>query len=201
MMPPPAEEAQPESAAPEKPRRGFRVGPDNLPDGPWRRKVTRIKKDLIQKAKVKKAYAKIKSQHEVQNSTPAALPAADEEAAGSMHPERMAMLDGAEHGRAAEAGPSGDHQPLPGEQGRPRRRPRRPDYFSKDVATAESARKKAEERQAEWTRREEERSRKVAERGRLRQAVRKARSGGRNGQPKLGRESTILLEKVKRLVG
>lgn len=23
-----------------KPRKGFRVGPDNLPDGPWRRKGT-----------------------------------------------------------------------------------------------------------------------------------------------------------------
>ncbi|KAF7514569.1 hypothetical protein G7054_g15199 [Neopestalotiopsis clavispora] len=40
---------------------GFRVGPDNLPDGPWRRKVTKIKQDLIQKAKLKKAYKKIKA--------------------------------------------------------------------------------------------------------------------------------------------
>jgi len=29
----------------------------------------------------------------------------------------------------------------------------------------------------------------------------KARTGGKNGQRKLGRESTVLLEKVKRLAG
>ncbi|PHH71147.1 hypothetical protein CDD83_5264 [Cordyceps sp. RAO-2017] len=59
------QEAEPEpepASASKKPRRGgFRVGPDNLPDGPWRRKVTKIKKDLIHRAKVKKAYAKIKA--------------------------------------------------------------------------------------------------------------------------------------------
>ncbi|KAK0745153.1 hypothetical protein B0T21DRAFT_408199 [Apiosordaria backusii] len=46
-----------------KPRQGFRVGPDNLPDGAWKRKVTKIKKDLITKAKIKKQYSKIKAAH------------------------------------------------------------------------------------------------------------------------------------------
>ncbi|KAK4161295.1 hypothetical protein QBC43DRAFT_324114 [Cladorrhinum sp. PSN259] len=45
-----------------KPRTGFRVGPDNLPDGAWKRKVTKIKKNLIQKAKIKKQFAKVKAQ-------------------------------------------------------------------------------------------------------------------------------------------
>ncbi|KFX93026.1 hypothetical protein O988_07033, partial [Pseudogymnoascus sp. VKM F-3808] len=44
-----------------KVRGGFKVGPDNLPDGTWRRKVIKIKKDLIHNAKVKKSYAKVKA--------------------------------------------------------------------------------------------------------------------------------------------
>ncbi|KAK4193775.1 hypothetical protein QBC35DRAFT_480227 [Podospora australis] len=49
------------ASSPKKARGGFRVGPENLPDGAWKRKVTKIKKDLITKAKVKKEYAKIKA--------------------------------------------------------------------------------------------------------------------------------------------
>ncbi|PQE21405.1 hypothetical protein CJF30_00008274 [Rutstroemia sp. NJR-2017a BBW] len=43
------------SRAPKKPRPGFRVGPANLPDGTWKRKVDKIKATLIHKAKVKKS--------------------------------------------------------------------------------------------------------------------------------------------------
>ena len=43
------------AAPPEaKKRKGFRVGPENLPDGAWRRKNTKIKHELIHKAKLKK---------------------------------------------------------------------------------------------------------------------------------------------------
>jgi hypothetical protein len=69
-----------------KAKHGFRVGPENLPDGPWKRKgtyikpqsisprpranrhptVAKIKKDLIVKAKVKKEYAKIKAEYQKQ---------------------------------------------------------------------------------------------------------------------------------------
>ncbi|KKF96626.1 hypothetical protein CFO_g1024 [Ceratocystis platani] len=45
-----------------KAKHGFRVGPQNLPDGPWKRKLEKAKKNLIHKAKVKKQYAKIKAQ-------------------------------------------------------------------------------------------------------------------------------------------
>ncbi|KAK0746632.1 hypothetical protein B0T18DRAFT_429560 [Schizothecium vesticola] len=86
-----------------KPRHGFRVGPENLPDGPWRRKVTKIKKNLITKAKVKKQYAKIKAQRADTTTTAPALPIpADElEATTSnpptphpqVHPARQAILD------------------------------------------------------------------------------------------------------------
>ncbi|KUI68599.1 hypothetical protein VM1G_04537 [Cytospora mali] len=50
-----------------KPRKGFRVGPENLPDGAWRRKNTKIKQDLIHKAKIKKEYAKVKAEVAKQN--------------------------------------------------------------------------------------------------------------------------------------
>ncbi|KAK0722301.1 hypothetical protein B0T26DRAFT_674023 [Lasiosphaeria miniovina] len=91
-----------------KPRHGFRVGPANLPDGPWRRKVTKIKQDLIAKVKVKKQYAKVKAefqqkQEESQQKQHGAE--ADQEAPENddsnqppapMHPERLAMLDDTE---------------------------------------------------------------------------------------------------------
>lgn len=41
----------------------------------------------------------------------------------------------------------------------------------------------------------------MAERERFRKAMLKARGGGRDGKRKLGRESAILLEKVRRVVG
>jgi hypothetical protein len=46
-----------------------------------------------------------------------------------------------------------------------------------------------------------ERQAKIEERERFRKAMAKARTGGPNGQRKLGRESNVLLEKVKRMVG
>lgn len=89
-----------------KPRHGFRVGPENLPDGPWRRKgtppshtsprlpqanprpVTKIKKNLITKAKVKKQYAKIKAQRTDTTAAPALpIPADELEATTTTTPE------------------------------------------------------------------------------------------------------------------
>ncbi|KAK4230004.1 hypothetical protein QBC38DRAFT_470328 [Podospora fimiseda] len=103
-----------------KPRTGFRVGPENLPDGAWKRKVTKIKKNLIQKAKIKKEYAKVKAQieaekekHPVVNDPMLLLDAQEEEKhhhpehtsednntndqpappSPQLHPSRQAMLD------------------------------------------------------------------------------------------------------------
>ena len=42
---------------------------------------------------------------------------------------------------------------------------------------------------------------KMEERERFRKAMARARTGGKNGQRKLGRESVVLLEKVRRVVG
>jgi len=53
----------------------------------------------------------------------------------------------------------------------------------------------------ERERREKERNERTEERERFRRAMAKARTEGRNGQRKLGRESMVLLGRVKKLVG
>ncbi|ROT38657.1 hypothetical protein SODALDRAFT_324094 [Sodiomyces alkalinus F11] len=65
------------SAAPSqasKKRRGFRVGPNNLPDGPWKRQLAKKKQTLIHKAKVKKEYAKVKQRQLAASGTPPNVP-------------------------------------------------------------------------------------------------------------------------------
>lgn len=205
-------------AAPDtkKPRHGFRVGPENLPDGPWRRKVTKIKKDLIHKAKVKKAFAKVKAaeEQESQDSKKKSAVQGDggeqeqeegeEEEEPQIHPERQAMLDDPDADAQEEGGEQADADGRPrrrngGARSRQRRDPRRPGYYDKALEQAEKRRQDAEARAAEAKRREDERNRRVAERERYRRAMAKARPSG--GQRKLGRESGVLLDKVKRLVG
>ena len=73
--------------------------------------------------------------------------------------------------------------------------------FSKELKEAE---KRRVDREAARKAREEalqERQRRLEERERWRKQMAKARQPGRNGQRKLGRESKVLLEKVQRLVG
>lgn len=257
------------SDKPKKAKRGFRVGPDNLPDGAWRRKgiyalpvapicfqttelinplcpVTKIKKDLITKAKVKKKYAKIKAEHQKQvTTTPAPDPItagdnADVDAArDQIHPERQAMLDsssssrpnpepkpqpttanntnnnaGTSSGTTQLPPPSQHQQQQPEEandeepqrlQPHPHRRKnhQRPPngYFSKELAAAERAKQAAADRRAEAERREKERQRRIADRERYRRAMDKAKAPGRDGRPRVGRESKLLLERVRRVMG
>ncbi|RCI10640.1 hypothetical protein L249_4422 [Ophiocordyceps polyrhachis-furcata BCC 54312] len=172
---------------PETPRQGFRVGPDNLPDGPWRRKVIKIKKDLIHKAKVKKEYAKIKARELPEKD---ATTSADSQPS-SIHPTRELMLKDEDK---AQVGAGADTEAADGQ----RRRKRRPGYYDKQLRKAAERRAEAEERTAERQRRMEERERRLAERERFRKAMAKTRDG--NGRKKLGRESNLLLERVKKLV-
>lgn len=141
-----------------------------------------------------------------------------------MNPERQALLNGevipqkprapvvehrkpaapapaeaeAEAGAAAAAG--GEQQ-----QQQDHRRNRRPDYYDKALKEGSKKKAEAEAREAEFRRREEERERRTAERERLRRQMLKAKgvaTHGRNaGKQKLGRESFVLLDKVKRMVG
>ncbi|KAK7956268.1 uncharacterized protein PG986_005490 [Apiospora aurea] len=175
------------AGAPEakKPKKGFRVGPENLPDGPWRRKIDKVKKGLIEKAKLKKHGAQ-----GADGDAEADVPEAQ------IHPERQAMLD--EDEPEAEPGPEAGAA----RQRRPRGpKQRRPDYFEKAKSEAERKKAAAEEREKEFQRRNEERQRRIEERERFRKAMKKARAPGRDGQRRLGRESGLLLDKAKRMMG
>ncbi|KAI0477951.1 hypothetical protein F4859DRAFT_478227 [Xylaria cf. heliscus] len=239
-------------AAAKKHRKGFRVGPENLPDGAWRRKVDKIKKDLIHKAKVKKAYKKIKTT-DLATSSATSKPAPATVDPGSVtivktdmgddgdgssdnnegsdhsnergeekegepgspsrqiHPQRQALLDddngndGLENTPRDTAKDGYDDSGLREEDGQGQRqrerRRRKPGYFDKALTAAERKKAEAADRAAEQARREAERQRKTEERERFRRAMAKARKPGRDGQRRLGRESGLLLEKVKMMVG
>ncbi|EMR67175.1 hypothetical protein UCREL1_5829 [Eutypa lata UCREL1] len=221
--------------AAKKHRKGFRVGPENLPDGSWKRKVDKIKKDLIHKAKVKKAYKKVKAREEAQADVEAASKskhksAEEENHAGDdnkhgveeehnendddddanqppspqIHPERQAMLeDDEKEDTDTKATPPGTR--TPGDDDRPPRRrkqkQRKPGYFDKAIEEGGRKKAEAEARAQEIERRKTEREQKLAQRQRFQRALTKARTPGRDGKRKLGRESGLMLEKVKRMVG
>ncbi|KAH8659138.1 hypothetical protein BGZ60DRAFT_531054 [Tricladium varicosporioides] len=196
MAPKRSVEDDSDTLRPKKRRPGFKIGPDNLPDGTHRRKVIKIKKDLIHKAKLKKSYAKLKAREPIVE-TPAAIFDVEpteiiEPASQELHPDRQAMLD-VPH----EATPP----PISRLQHSQRKPNRKPKYFEKEEAYAAQKKTEAEAKRLEFERREKEKSQKIEERERFRKAMAKARTGGKNGQRKLGRESKVLLEKVKRIVG
>jgi hypothetical protein len=149
------------------------------------RTVIKIKKDLIHKVKVKKSYAKLKAREPVEPSKYVAEESPEEPATQELHPERQKMLEDPE-------------EPISTPQ---QKRSRRPEYFEKEKQIAEKRRAEAEARRLEIERNAREKKQKIEERERFRKAMAKARSGGKNGQRKLGRESKVLLEKVKRMVG
>jgi hypothetical protein len=93
------------------------------------------------------------------------------------------------------------NQPQAFSQRPQQRRPKKPGYFEKEQAYAVQRKAEAESRRLEFEEREKEKKQKIEERERFRRAMAKARTGGKNGQRKLGKESTVLLEKVKRMVG
>ncbi|KAF7872335.1 hypothetical protein EAF04_003258 [Stromatinia cepivora] len=216
----PREEDTTSRSTTKKPRHGFKVGPDNLPDGTWRRKVIAIKKDLIHKAKVKKAYAKLKAKEplkedrnlyvenekkedEVERNEEDEEVAEGEEAV-ELHPQRKAMLDEPETDTAAKAVPrysnnAEDVKDKKRERGE--KRGAKPAYFAKELAFAEKQKAEQKAKREEFERKEREKKAKIEERERFRRQMAKARSGGKNGQRKLGRESQVLLEKVKKVVG
>ncbi|KAI0379796.1 hypothetical protein F5Y04DRAFT_114590 [Hypomontagnella monticulosa] len=190
--------------AAKKHRKGFRVGPENLPDGPWKRKVDKIKRDLIHKAKVKKAYKKIKAAEQAASSKPETTVGVTEDAdadveppSPQIHPERQAMLDeDEEQVEPSSPPPAGEREPR-----RRKQKQRKPGYFDKAMADGDRKKAEAEARAQEIERRNAERNRKLEEREKFRRALVKARTPGRDGKRKLGRESGLLLEKVKKMVG
>ncbi|KAI4621885.1 hypothetical protein J4E80_004259 [Alternaria sp. BMP 0032] len=182
----------------------FDIGPANLPDGTHRRKIEKIKKGLITKAKLKKQYAKLKAREENEETTPRKSvydresadddEYEDEEPTESVqeptlepHPDRVAMLE--------EKSP----EPESTQTWERRQRRARPQPFLKETEVARKKREEIEARQKAREEAEKERAKKIAERERFRKTMAKAR--GPNGQRKLGRESTVLLAKAQRLMG
>ncbi|KAL2000878.1 hypothetical protein VTN02DRAFT_2519 [Thermoascus thermophilus] len=190
---------------PVKKKKGFSVGPANLPDGTYRRKAQKIKRDLIQKAKVKKAYAKIKAQElaaapsksiysEEQSGDDAETRRDGEEhapqpepASMELHPDRQAMLNA----------PSPEPKPRPkpansnhrDEQGRRKRR-QKPSAFAKELEIAEKRKQEMEAKRKEKELKQKER-----------EAMARAKRPDQYGKKRLGRESKVLLSKVQRMVG
>lgn len=115
------------------------------------------------------------------------------EPSNTPHPARQALIE------EEEAAPEDQQDRGP----RPECRARRPKStpFRKEAEQAQRRKAEAEERRQAREEAERQRQEKIAERERFRRAMAKARTGGPNGQRKLGRESTVLLERVKKMVG
>ncbi|KAK8242779.1 hypothetical protein IWZ00DRAFT_342599 [Phyllosticta capitalensis] len=176
--------------------KGFQVGPANLPDGTYKRKVQKIKKDLIHNAKIKKEYAKIKERELANQQRP---PPADDTAAPDaasapepsleLHPDRQELVN-AKEPETEDAKPAHDC----------RRKKPKSTPFAKEAAIAQKRKEEAEARQKARDEAEKQRQQRLADRERMRKAMAKAHKPGRDGKRKLGREAPVLLEKVKRLV-
>lgn len=169
--------------------------------------MQKIKKDLIHKAKIKKEYAKLKKREDAPahksvydrepslDGTQGLHEPADPAPEPSLepHPDRLRMLEDGDDK------PELDPEHPDGRSHDRRNRRTRSQPFKKETELAEKRRAEAEARQRAKEQAEKERARKLAERERFRNVMAKAR-GGPNGKRKLGRESTVLLEKAKRLV-
>ncbi|KAJ5620716.1 hypothetical protein N7510_004700 [Penicillium lagena] len=180
---------------PAKKRKGFSVGPANLPDGTYRRKTQKIKSDLIQKAKVKKAYAKIKAEERASAPKKSVYEREeredeqhDKETSPEIHPERMAMLNEPAPEPEPEVRPE-PRRPREREDRKKERRPKR-SAFTKEMEIAEQRRMAAEKREREREAKQKER-----------EAMVRAKRPDQFGKRRLGRESSALLSRVQRMVG
>lgn len=175
---------------------------------------------------MKKAYAKVKAQ-ELENTPttrPAYLEASDDEngkeektsedvendendeptttepaAPPALHPDRQTMLDRAQDPNAAYDDEGEDvngfrqvqrQREQAKQERREARRCGKPSPFAKETKFAEKKRLEAEARQKQREFRQKDR-----------EAMARARRPDQNGKRRLGRESTVLLERVKRMVG
>ncbi|KAI9705334.1 MAG: hypothetical protein M1820_005164 [Bogoriella megaspora] len=198
-----------------RPKKGFTVGPANLPDGTYKRKAQKIKKHLIEKAKLKKQYAKIKTKEQT-GHTKGPIPAEEvnaqveaeaqddfenfssEESVYSENNDTVTASSPIREQRPVDQKPS---SPEIDDRVHPDRRNRtRPKPFAKESAYASSKRQQAEERRKAKEEAMRQRQQKLEERERFRKAMAKAKQPGRDGKRRLGRESKILLERVQKMV-
>ena len=160
---------------------------------------------MIESAQIKKNYAKLKRQGKIpdepeQLPKPASAEAQNRpedegpEPTTAPHPDRQTLIDNPQ-------APEDNPRPTGDERRRERKRKPKPIPFKREYEEAQTRRAEAEERRKAREEAERQRQLKIEERERFRRAMAKARTGGPNGQRKLGRESGVLLEKVKRMVG
>ena len=155
---------------------------------------------MIQKAKVKKAYAKIKSQElaSVRKSVYMTTEGGDETiqektedrslvpTSSEPHPDRVAMIN---EPSPEPAPKSQSHTEIVEGRQKRERKPKR-SAFAKEIAIAEQRRKEAEARQQERRAKQNER-----------EAMARAKRPDQFGKRRLGRESKVLLGRVQRIVG
>ncbi|KAI4718789.1 hypothetical protein E4T48_04989 [Aureobasidium sp. EXF-10727] len=209
----PRDDASTDRAA-KKHKKGFVVGPQNLPDGTHRRKTIQIKRNLIEKAKLKKEYAKQKQQagDDVQPKRPSTYATTDHDEQDSpdevdVEEEVEVQVKAPRHTKPKRTSLSPAPVAEPPQEktesnltGIHHSRRQKIIPFAKEHRAAQRQKREAEERRAAYERSQQERAEKTEERERFRKAMAKARSGGKNGQRKLGRESTVLLDRIKRMV-
>lgn len=194
----------------------------------------KIKRSLIERAQIKKNYAKLKGRSNVSGEReelpkpasaalePAHAESGDDDddvrknddddfrkndddsarkhndedspdASTAPHPDRQTLM-----AKADDDEPSPERTQLP--KGHRKRGPKATP-FHREYEEAQQRKAEAAERRRAREESERQRQVKLEEREKFRRAMAKARTGGVNGQRKLGRESQVLLEKVKRMVG
>ncbi|KAI4744715.1 hypothetical protein E4T50_04934 [Aureobasidium sp. EXF-12298] len=223
----PRDDASADRAA-KKQKKGFTVGPQNLPDGTHRRKTIQIKRNLIEKAKLKKEYAKQKqlAGNDLQPKRPSLYTTTEDDKQDL--PEKDTKDDPVDapvkaprqsKSKPAPKPKSSSPSPVPAPapvavaeaptaeeltdsnlSGIHHSRRQKIIPFAKEHRFAQRQKREAEERRAAYETSKRERAEKTEERERFRKAMAKARTGGKNGQRKLGRESTVLLDRIKRMV-
>ena len=159
--------------------------------------VQKIKQNLIRNAKVKTSYRKLREREQLNTPKPIYNPlnAQDEEPSSlELHPDRQVMLE------ESASVPPPQSQSKEARSSHPRQKRPKPQPFKRETQLAQERKEEREARQKEIEENNRKRQVKIEERERFRKAMAKARSGGRNGQRKLGRESKVLLEKVRRIV-
>ena len=186
----------------------------------------KIKRDLIERAKLKKQYAKVKAREQQAVQDSELLSRTSSHTPGSRQEDGTGALgqdaeddefDGfssdpfapkVPHTLATspmEPSPSKDDQipteQAPDERLHPQRRHRlRPQTFGREVTYAKKKRAEAHERRNTREEAAQQRRQKIEERERFRKAMAKAKMPGRDGKKKLGRESKVLLERVQKMM-
>lgn len=153
---------------------------------------------MIYKTKLKKSYAKLKAREIVPSTTNATSTPPQvrtmEPTVEKNHHDQQAISN------FKEEDSSSLNQKNQLILNHAQRRAKKPGYFEREVAIAEKNKALFEAKRLESERRAAERERRLKDRERFQRAMAKVRSGGKNGQRRLGRESVLLLEKVKKLV-